>query len=49
MALANAGVVAAAVEEACGQFAGPLPDVIVQVDTTGASWTPEVVPQQETA
>jgi len=47
MALANAGVVATAVKEACGQFTGPLPDVIVQVDTTGAAWTPDVVWERE--
>lgn len=47
VALANAGVVATAVKEACGQFTGPLPDVIVQVDTTGAAWTPEVVWEHE--
>ena len=47
VALANAGGVAAAVKEACGQFSVPLPDVIVQVDTTGAPWTPEVVWEQE--
>jgi hypothetical protein len=48
VALANAGVVAAAVNEACGQFTGPLPDVIVQVDTTGAPWAPEVVWERKT-
>jgi hypothetical protein len=48
VALANAGVVTAAVKEACGQFTGPLPDVIVQVDTTGAPWAPEVVWERET-
>jgi len=48
VALANAGVVAAAVTEACGQFTGPLPDAIVQVDTTGAPWTPEVVWERKT-
>lgn len=48
VALANAGVVATAVIEACGQFAGPLPDAIVEVDTTGAPWTPEVVWERKT-
>jgi hypothetical protein len=45
--LANAGVVAAAIKEACGQFTGPLPDVIVQVDTTRTAWAPEVVWERE--
>jgi hypothetical protein len=45
-ALANAGLVKRAVADVCRLFTGPIPDVIVQVDTTISPWAGQILWEQ---